>query len=210
MGERSEKGRATKAPPQPPPVPRRKPKRVEAMSHPLRARILRALVEGGVMSPAQISRVLNANLRTVSNHVRRLEELECVELVYTRPVRGAVQHFYRATEQPLIDADEFEELDPIMADDMVCDAMQRILDDFVASRKAKMIGSDKYFHLTRHPRILDEQGFLEAMNSMDRCRLELAEIGHRADERRAETGSPGIPTSADFLLFKIPSKALDT
>jgi DNA-binding transcriptional ArsR family regulator len=108
--------------------------RLIAMSHPLRARILRFLVERGVMSPAELSRELQADLRTVSYHVRRLEELECAELVQTRPVRGALEHFYRATERPMIDTDEFENIDPIMAEDLVLHTFQRMIDDFVASR----------------------------------------------------------------------------
>jgi hypothetical protein len=43
-----------------------------------------------------------------------LVRLECVELVSERPVRGAVEHFYRATELHLIDTDEWEELDPMV------------------------------------------------------------------------------------------------
>ena len=39
-----------------------KTNRITAMSHPLRARILRVLFERGVMSPAQLSRELHAEL----------------------------------------------------------------------------------------------------------------------------------------------------
>ncbi|MFL5898693.1 MAG: helix-turn-helix domain-containing protein [Solirubrobacterales bacterium] len=88
-----------------------KSNRIKAMEHPLRARILRTLVERGVMSPAELTRALGADLSDVSYHVRRLEELECAELVETRPVRGAVEHFYRAIERHLIDTDEWEQLD---------------------------------------------------------------------------------------------------
>jgi DNA-binding transcriptional ArsR family regulator len=62
--------------------------RLKAMSHPLRARALRLLVERGIQSPNQLARALRAELSDVSYHVRRLEELECAELVKTRPVRG--------------------------------------------------------------------------------------------------------------------------
>src|SRR5687767_10213230 len=91
--------------------------RLKAMSHPWRARILRLLVERGIQSPAELARALGAELSDVSYHTRRLEELECVELVKTRPVRGALEHFYRAIELHLIDTSEWEELDPMMAED---------------------------------------------------------------------------------------------
>jgi DNA-binding transcriptional ArsR family regulator len=186
-----------------------KTNRLTAMSHPLRARILRVLYERDVMSPAQLSRVLKAELSDVSYHVRRLETLECAELVSTRPVRGALEHFYRAIERPLIDTDEFEELDPISAEDLVCQAIQRTLDDFVDSRKAKMVGYDKHFHISRTPLVLDEEGFQEGMDAFERCRLELSEIERKSTERRAESGAPGIATSADLQFFKMPNASLD-
>jgi DNA-binding transcriptional ArsR family regulator len=186
-----------------------KTNRIDAMSHPLRARILRLLSDRDVMSPAQLSRELKAELSDVSYHVRRLERLECVELVKTRPVRGAVEHFYRAIERPLIDTDEFEELDSFTAEDLVIQAVQRILDDFVDSRRSKMVGFDKHFHISRTPLVLDEEGYQEGMKAVDRCRLELSEVERRSAERRAESGAPGIATSADFMFFKVPNAALD-
>lgn len=194
--------------------PKKSPKsgksnRIKAMEHPLRARILRTLVERGVMSPAQLSRDLGAELSDVSYHVRRLDELDCAEMVEVRAVRGAVEHFYRATERHLIDVDEWEQLDPITAEDLVCGYVQRILDDFVDSRKAEIVGYDKHFHITRTPLILDPEGFLEAMDSFERHRTEMAEIEKRSAERRHEQGTPGVPTSSSLLLFKVPRRSLD-
>jgi hypothetical protein len=45
---------------------------------------------------------------------------------------------------------------------------------------------------------------------VERCRLEMSEIELRSAERRRETGAPGIATSSDHLLFKVPSASLDT
>jgi DNA-binding transcriptional ArsR family regulator len=186
-----------------------KSNRIKAMEHPLRARILRTLVERGVMSPAQLSRDLGAELSDVSYHVRRLDELDCAELVEIRPVRGAVEHFYRATERHLIDVDEWEQLDPFTAEDLVCGYIQRILDDFVDSRKAEMVGYDKYFHISRTPLILDPKGLEEAVESYERYRLEVSEIERQSAERRHEEGTPAVPTSSSLLLFKIPRRSLE-
>lgn len=185
-----------------------KTNRITAMSHPLRARILRVLFERGVMSPAQLSRELHAELSDVSYHVRALVRLECAEEVSSRPVRGALEHFYRAIERPLIDTDEFEELDPVVAEDLVCQAIQRILDDFVDSRRARLVGFDKNFHMSRNPLILDEEGYEEGMQAFERCRREMSKIEQKSAERRAKSGAAGIPTSADLLLFKMPSASL--
>ncbi len=184
-----------------------KTNRITAMSHPLRARILRLLSDRDVMSPAQLSRELHAELSDVSYHVRALVKLECAEEVFTRPVRGAVEHFYRATQRSLIDTDEFEDLDPVVAEDLVCQAVQMILDDFVDSRKAEMVGYDKHFHISRTPLILDPEGYEEGMRAVERCRLEMSKIEAKSAERRAESGAPGISTAADFLFFKVPGSS---
>jgi DNA-binding transcriptional ArsR family regulator len=184
--------------------------RLKAMSHPLRARALRLLVERGVQSPNELARALNAELSDLSYHIRCLLKYDCIELVSTRQVRGAVEHFYRATELHLIDTDEWEELDRFMAGDLVCEFMQRILDDFVASRKADIVGSDKHFHITRTPLILDQEGFAEGMEAFERCRLEMAEIEVRSAQRLAKSGGPTVPTCSGLTLFKVPRGSLST
>src|SRR6478735_9451146 len=94
--------------------------RIKAMSHPLRASILRILVER-TASPAEMARELGEELSNVSYHTKQLVEFECAELVSTRPVRGALEHFYRATERHLIDTADWEDLDPVMAEDLLCE-----------------------------------------------------------------------------------------
>jgi DNA-binding transcriptional ArsR family regulator len=183
--------------------------RLKAMEHPLRARILRTLIEREIMSPAELARALAAKLSDVSYHVRRLEELECAELVSTRPVRGALEHFYRATERHFIDAKEWEQLDPIVAEDLVCGYVQRILDDFVDSRKAEIVGYNGDFHITRTPLMLDPKGLQEGLDLCERSRLEMSEIERRSAERRSGQGTPTIPASSSLLLFEVPRRSLD-
>src|SRR5690242_16893990 len=146
--------------------------RIKAMSHPLRASILRILADR-TASPAEMARELDEDLSNVSYHTKQLLEFDCAELVSTRPVRGALEHFYRATERHLIDTEEWEELDPVIAEDIVCETTQGMLDDFVASAKAGVVGGDKDFHLSRTPLVLDAEGLQEALEAQERVRLEV-------------------------------------
>jgi DNA-binding transcriptional ArsR family regulator len=84
--------------------------RIKAMSHPLRAAVLRILSER-TASPAEMARELGAELSNVSYHAKQLVAFECAELVDIRVVRGALEHFYRATELALIDIEERLTLD---------------------------------------------------------------------------------------------------
>src|SRR4051794_29587608 len=79
----------------------------KALSHPLRQRILERLSACGEASPVQLARLLDARLPNVAYHVGVLVELGCVELVRTRPRRGALEHYYRALAQPGLDAEQW-------------------------------------------------------------------------------------------------------
>lgn len=179
--------------------------RIKAMSHPLRASILRTLTER-TASPAEMARELDEELSNVSYHTKQLVEFECAELVSTRPVRGALEHFYRATERHLIDTEEWDELDPVMAEDLLCDIVQKKLDDFVASRRAGIIGADEHFHLTRTLMVLDEQGMEEALEAHERARLEIAEIQARSAARMIDSGEQGSNVSTSQGCFKMPER----
>ncbi|HEX6152111.1 MAG TPA: helix-turn-helix domain-containing protein [Solirubrobacterales bacterium] len=178
--------------------------RIKAMNHPLRASILRILADR-TASPAEMARELDEELSNVSYHTKQLVEFECAELVSTRPVRGALEHFYRATERHLLVMEEWEELDPVMKEDLVCEFMQKILDDFVASARAGIIGSDENFHLTRTPLVLDSEGLREALEIHERARLEILEVEARSAARMVESGEEGTHASTSQGCFMMPS-----
>lgn len=178
--------------------------RIKAMNHPLRASLLRILVER-TSSPAEMARELDEDLSNVSYHTKQLVELGCAELVSTRPVRGALEHFYRATERSLIDTEEWDELDPFMAENLIHEMMQKALDDFVAAAQARTIANGGAFHLTRTPLLLDQEGMKEALEAHERARVELLDIASRSAERMVESGEEGINVSSSQACFKMPS-----
>jgi hypothetical protein len=72
------------------------------LQHSLRRRLLGLYVESDEpLSPKELADYTKAPLDTVACHVRVLRDHRAVELVETRPARGAVEHFYRST--PLVD-----------------------------------------------------------------------------------------------------------
>src|SRR3954453_17813900 len=153
--------------------------RIKAMNHPVRAAILGILAER-TSSPAEMARELDEDLSNVSYHTKQLVELDCAELVSTRPVRGALEHFYRATERSLIDKEQWDALDPMMAENFLSEIMQKILDDFVASAGASVVGSDADFHLGRTPLVLDQEGLKEALEAHEQMHQEIMDIAARS------------------------------
>ena len=83
---------------------------LRALNHPIRRRILRALVDG-TGSATTISQKTGMELSLVSYHLSQVLAKECdiVELVGTVPKRGALEKFYRLKFHALSDADPGEE-----------------------------------------------------------------------------------------------------
>jgi DNA-binding transcriptional ArsR family regulator len=69
---------------------------LSALNHPIRRRILRALVEGPG-SASTLSRAFEMELGVVSYHLNKVLSTECgvIELVDAVPRRGALEKFYR-------------------------------------------------------------------------------------------------------------------
>ena len=177
--------------------------RLVAMSHPLRADVMKVLSER-TASPKEIADELGEPIPNVSHHAKRLVQLGCAELVDKRQVRGAIEHFYRATERPLVDTEEWDDLHPLIAEKLVCDFMQAGIDDFVSSAKAGMVGSDERFHITRTRLVLDEEGMDEALEIQERARLELLEAQARSANRLAESDGEAMHASSWLGCFEVP------
>src|ERR1700710_2084045 len=76
------------------------------VAHPTRARAFTILGER-TASPVEIAQEIGKDVGHVGYHVRKLLQMDLVELVDERPVRGAVEHFYRATQRAYVSEDEF-------------------------------------------------------------------------------------------------------
>jgi predicted ArsR family transcriptional regulator len=184
--------------------------RIKAMQHPLRAEVFRVVRDRGPISPAQLSRDLEADVKEVSYHVRKLRDYGCVEEVGSQPVRGVVEHFYRATEQHMIDTEEWAELaelEPEMAEALTDEFMQSIVDDYTASRRAGVVALDEEFWIVRTPMVLDPEGIREALEASEQYEDAMTAIATRSAQRRISEGAEEVPVSSSAVLFKMPRSA---
>lgn len=183
--------------------------RIKAMSHPLRAEAFRLIRESGPLSPREVARELEADLKDVSYHVRKLSEFACVEEVANRQVRGAVEHFYRATEQAMVDTEEWAELaevEPQMAEALTDEFLQGIVDDYTASRRASVVGLDEEFWISRTLPLLDPEGVREALEASREYENAMTEITARSARRRQEEGTEEVQASSSIVFFKMPKR----
>jgi DNA-binding transcriptional ArsR family regulator len=179
---------------------------VRAIGHPLRLRLLTIFNER-VASPSDLAAELGEPIGNVSYHTRILARLGCVELVKTKQVRGAVEHYYRAVVRPVFSDEDWAELPRSIRKSLADAVLAEIADDMGAA--ATEGGFDREdVHITRTPLVLDKKGW-QQLNEL------LQGIGEKALEIQAESaarlqadGATDSEAAALVLmLFEPPSAA---
>lgn len=100
---------------------------MKALGHPIRQKILQTLKDR-VASPSEVAKEIGEPLGNVSYHFKILLQCEAVELVRTRPVRGALEHFYRASMAPRLDEKEWGALPDSIKDELIGQLLEQIWD----------------------------------------------------------------------------------
>lgn len=177
------------------------PRYVKAMSHPLRVRIL-AMLEERTASPKELSNQLDATLGTVSYHVRALHDLGFIELVRKTPVRGAIEHHYRAKTRPIITAEQWVAASPVAKQSAVASSLQ------VLSTYAQVAAGAGGFDRSdaRHQHLLvkvDAHGFEQMSRAIDKLLERITRIEANAAERLAKKPDTQITEAGlGLLLFE--------
>jgi hypothetical protein len=155
------------------------PRRVRALSHPMRVRIL-AILEERTASALELSRMLRADLGVVAYHVRKLHSLNMIRLVRQTRVRGATQRHYRAVERPRVSDEAWARTPPVVKQALVQATLQQVADYTMAAAAAG--GFDREdAHLTRTALKLDAAGW-QRLSAILRNTLE--QINQLEDEMR--------------------------
>lgn len=130
----------------------------KALSHPLRASILIRLNERAA-SPVQLSRMLDAPVARVAYHVKLLEELDCIELVELRPVRGSVEHIYKATRRVLFEDEDWQALPENARRGMSAEWFRNSFRSIARSMETGEFEKRRDTHFSYTPLELDEAGW---------------------------------------------------
>jgi DNA-binding transcriptional ArsR family regulator len=163
----------------------------KVLAHPLRARILQRLGER-VASPGDLAVELGAPLGVVSYGVCMLRDYDGIELVRTEPRRGALQHFYRATARPNLDADQWRTLPSGLRRELSGETIHELVDDLGEAADGGTL-DDTELILSRMPLELDERGFKDAQPAA-RAHARAGTRDRRRELRPRDR--PGIPDRA--------------
>ncbi len=176
---------------------------VKGLNHPLRTKCLTVLAER-VASPREIAESLDEDLSNVSYHVRVLSELGLIELVGEEPVRGAVAHFYKAVERPLISAAESEQMSPEVQKAFSAYGWDLLIGDATEALEKGTFHSRPDWHLTRTTLLLDSEGFARLSKAMDDLLEIVFEEQAASAERMNKSGEEPIRATAATALFVMP------
>ncbi len=175
-----------------------------AFAHPLRHRAFRMLTDAE-LSPSQIADRLGEDLHSVSYHVRTLEKMGLVELVGEKQVRGAVQHFFRAIERPILWTDEWSTLSLEERQEISRYAMQLIVGDAVYAESSGTFDARTDRFLSRVPLIVDEDGWQELHEIHVETLNRVMEVQAKSAERRANSDdAEGFPAMVAAICIEMP------
>jgi DNA-binding transcriptional ArsR family regulator len=178
----------------------------KALAHPLRVRILSSL-HNGISSPNQLAQELGEPLGNVSYHVKTLLEYDCVELVKTEPRRGAVEHFYRATERAFFSDADWARIPASARKGISGVILESIGQDATKALMGGTIDARVDSHLSHTPLVIDGKGW-DAINALMADTLTRAiEIQEESASRLAKDDSGLLATKLALLHFESPPAA---
>jgi DNA-binding transcriptional ArsR family regulator len=176
----------------------------KALAHPLRVRILTELHKG-ISSPNQLAQKLGEPLGNVSYHVKTLLEYDCVELVKTEPRRGAVEHFYRATERAFFSDSDWAKIPASARKGISGVILESIGQGATDAMAAGTIDARTDSHITDTPLVLDEKGWKDLNKVLSDAHSRGLEIQEEAASRLADSKEEGFTTKLAILHFEVPA-----
>jgi DNA-binding transcriptional ArsR family regulator len=177
------------------------------LAHPIRCHCLAILGER-TASPAEIARKLGLEVSNVGYHVNALAQAGLIEEVGQRPVRGAVEHFYRAMVLPIA-SDEDQET--VSLGDRLSFARtiwSLVTANATTALEAGTMVERPDYHLTRVPLKVDEQGWSEMAEAYMELYERVYEIQAASAERLGtDPEDPGISVLSVLAFFETPEAA---
>jgi hypothetical protein len=160
-----------------------------------------------VASPSDLAAELGEPIGNVSYHTRILARLGCVELVKTKQVRGAVEHYYRAVVRPVFSDDDWAELPLSIRKSLAGAVLTEIADDMGASASEGGFDRDEV-HLSRTTLTLDQQGWQELNEALQELTEQAIEIQAQSAARLHSDGAADSEGAVlALMLFEPPTRS---
>lgn len=178
------------------------------LAHPLRMEILVVLIERRA-APSEIKDLLKAKLSDVSYHVKKLLEMNMIELVKTEQRRGQMAHIYRAVMRPVWSNEEWEKLSQEERERYSAWTVQLLIQDVVLAISGRTFQRRGDAHTSRSILQVDEQGWHDLNEMHD----ELLAAGFRIEKeslkRLRKSKEESFPIRSVLFCFEVPPRGAD-
>jgi hypothetical protein len=174
---------------------------VKALSHPYRFHALKILNER-TASPNELAGLLGCDVNKIAYHVRELAKYDCIELVYTRPRRGATEHFYRATRRPHFGHGEWVAIPASLRENINGMQLEEMGKEIARALEGGSFERRADRHCSYVPGRVDDQGWGEAMELLDETLERFYDILAASNGRLVGSEDKGIPIALSMIGFE--------
>jgi predicted transcriptional regulator len=160
-------------------------------------------MNAGEWSPNELKKALNEGLSQVSYHVKVLKDFGMIELTRTEPRRGAVEHFYKATQRAFVPSGVASDIPKVAQRIIGNGILENIERDVADSLKGGTFYERDDWHVGWLPVDLDEQGCEDAEKLADKFIDDFLKLESESVSRRAKSkdDSESHWVSAVLLVF---------
>jgi DNA-binding transcriptional ArsR family regulator len=173
---------------------------IKALAHPLRRRILRILTHQ-TTSPVQMSYLIEEFLPNISYHTKVLLDYDLIELVDTKPRRGAVEYFYRAKQLASFDSNSWQGILEALRGDLTAASLNSFFARATAALEAGAFQERQGSAFSWQPLLVDEAGWSEVLHILADEEERLHKVGEEC-AKRIKNRSRGIPIVVAHSAFE--------
>lgn len=177
---------------------------VEAMSHPLRAKLLNAVTDQPGQSAQELAEKTRQPVRTVRHQLSELRKAGLIVTVEKKTRRGTVEFFYRSAVPPLIDKDEFAELSPAEKLRTSTEVLKHSFQTVSLAMTHGTLDARIDRGLVNVQADVDTQGWQEIVAALRHAYEELERIKAESAERLRSSEEDAIRVASTLMWFELP------
>lgn len=177
---------------------------LEAMSDPLRRRILMALGGDEGLTIRQVATILGEPPRRIRHQVDVLATRGLVGVESERPHRGTIERTFRTVEMPPLGDEAWRDLEPGEVKLFLLDTLRFTVDEISEAISAGTFVDRDGWCAARVRRRVDGRGWDELAALQERALHDALSIMDAARERLEESGEAPVRTTVSLFLFEVP------
>jgi hypothetical protein len=171
-----------------------------ALSHPLRVTILMKMnTPRRRMSPSGFSDETGEALGNCSYHFRQLDDFGLIELVETKQVRGATEHFYEPTKRAMAWTRAYGKMPDALKQNLATTALVGAVESIGGAVDAGTFDARPDAHLSFDATVVDLPGWLRMVEILNSALLKLCKVEEEVRERL--TDNPDAETWVGSYLM---------